>query len=891
MKENNWHTFEKEELLKQLKTSENGLTTKQANERKEKYGKNMLPKGKNLTILQVFLSQFINPIIFILAFAAVFSFLIGEYIDTIFIIVVVLLDAMLGTYQEWQAEKKAHSLQDMIKVKVKVLRNGKEMEMDSEDVTIGDVIYLESGNKIIADMRLISSYNLTVDESFLTGESFASNKTSISLPLKTALADRENMCYAGSKVMTGRAIGIVVNIGKETEIGKIAEKVSSSKEEKTPLGIRMEKFTKQLSLITAIIALLLILVLYYKGYAPKELFLAVIALSVSAIPEGLPVVLTVSLSIATSRMARKNVIVRKLNAVEGLGSCTVIASDKTGTLTLNEQTAKAILLADGSYYTVTGQGYNDEGKIVASQNGGYYKDSMEHLNQIIDLCSKNNEANLEKTKEGWIYYGDAIDVAFKALALKNNMPSMIEPIFHIPYESEKRYSALFYKQNDRHYTTIKGSLETVLKFCDKKLGEKGITKLKEEEIWQQNDTLSREGYRVIAVAAGENKEFVRKEYYEEADIPRLTFLGLVAFIDPIRKEAKSSIQKCLHAGIKVIMITGDYPLTATTIAKDLKLIQNEEEVCTGEELSRFLEQGPEVFDKFIANKKVFSRVDPIQKLEIVNSYKRQGEFIAVTGDGVNDAPALRGANVGIAMGSGTDVAKETGSMLITDDNFLSIVSGVEEGRYAYNNIRKVTYLLISCSVAEVLFFVLTILMDYPIPLLAIQLLWLNLFTEGLQDVALAFEEGEEGVMDEKPRRPEESLFDKDLIIETLLSGIVMCAILFGTWVYLIEVLKYDIVVVRSYIIFLMVFLQNMHVFNCRSEKKSVFKIPFKNNWFIVLGVLFTVLLQFFVSETTFLDPILQTQAIPVRHLFYLVLISLPQLGVMELYKYWKSKKR
>ena len=412
-------------------------------------------------------------------------------------------------------------------------------------------------------------------------------------------------------------------------------------------------------------------------------------------------------------------------------------------------------------------------------------------------------------------------------------------------------------------------------------------KINSNHLENQNEYLASNGYRVIALAAG---KIPKKEKYKESDIKNLTFMGMVGFIDPIRKEVVDSIKECKEAGIKVLMITGDHPLTAFSIAKELELTKEFKNVSSGEEVEKILKKGKKEFDKFIKTKSVFARVTPIQKLEIVESLKRQGEFVAVTGDGVNDAPALKSANIGISMGSGTDLARETAKMIIIDDNFKSIVSAVKEGRVAYSNIRKIIYFLLSCGMAEVLFFILSIILDLPMPLVAIQLLWLNVVTDGIQDLALSFESAEVGIMKEKPRNPKESIFDKDLINEIAVSSIVIGTLVFIIWYYLIKILNMEVGMARGYIMALMVFIQNIHVFNCRSEKKSAFFVSIKSNPFIVVGVIFTILLQIIVMELDFMANILQTVSIPLFNLLCLFILSLVILFIMEVYKLIKYGK-
>lgn len=875
----NFYNLSVEETLKKLNTSLDGLNNKEVNKRKDEYGLNILPKPKRNTIFKVFINQFLSPIVLILMVAAIFSLIIGETIDAIFIVIVVLMDAILGTIQEWKAEQNAAHLQELIRVNATIKRNGKKIEINSEELTIGDVVIIEPGEKITADLRVIESHNLTVNEAFLTGESMAAHKSTQVLPIDTPIADRNNMLYAGSTITSGRGIGVVIGIATNTEIGKIASNVIESDNTKTPLAIRMERFTKQISMILGVVALILTFILYFKGQAPREIFFAVVALSISAIPEGLPMVLTVALSIASNKMAKKNVIVRKLNSVEGLGSCTVIACDKTGTLTLNEQTAKIVELNDGAIYSIEGNGYNGVGKINPENASAKYKDSLDTLSTLGKLVFLNNEAKLTKKNNQWISHGDAIDVAFLALNLKiNNKEFENEIIGTIPYESENKYSAVFYKEDEQTRITIKGSVETVLNFCD----------CDKENVLKKANNLASNGYRVIAIADGENLKFEQKGEYTDKDIPLLQFIGLVGFIDPIRKESKQALEECKNAGIKVVMITGDHPLTAEAIGKELGMITKKKELASGKDIDHHYKLGKRAFDNFVKETIIFSRVTPEQKLKIVESFKRQGEFIAVTGDGVNDAPAMKSANISIAMGSGTDVAKETGALIITDDNFMSIVSGIKEGRHAYNNIRKVIYYLISCGLAEVFFFMLSIIFNLPMPLLAVQLLWLNLVTDGIQDIALAFENGDDDVMNEKPRNPNESIFDKNLITETLTAGLSIGVLVFIFWFILIKPMNMEINHARSYIILLMVFMQNIHVFNCRSEKKSAFKCPLKDNWFVVIAVISTLIIQLIISETNLLSGVLGIYPISIPHALLAMSFALPLLLIMELYK--KRKK-
>ena len=836
-----------EQIFKQLRTNENGLSNEEASERLREEGKNEIPSSKKNTILNIFIEQLKSPIIFILIFAAIFSIITKNIADAIFIIVVIIINTIIGTYQEWSSEKSAEQLQNMIKIKSKIVRNGIRENIESENIVIGDIIELESGDKIPADIRLIETNNLCIDESVLTGESKARNKEVKELTKETELAERINMAYAGSVVVKGRGKGVVVAIGKETEFGKVAEKVLLSEDSKTPLVIKIEKFSKQISIGFIILALIIAIILFIKGYSISEIFSSVIALTVSAIPEGLTIAMTIVLSISSNIMAKRNVIVKKLSAVESLGSCNVIATDKTGTLTANEQTAKKILLPDGNLANIKGVGYNDIGEIRCEEN------VRNNIEEVIKLGYINNEARLKFEEGKWKHSGDAIDTAFLALGLKVPISQIPEVKQRIHYESSLKYSAVMFEENENEIITIKGAPEKVISFCKYMKINDNSEKIDKDKILNQNIELAKEGFRVIAIAKYQ-KNKIKSHYYKElneADFKEFTFLGLVAFVDPIREGVEEAVQICKKAGIETVMITGDQKDTAEAIANRIGI------------------------------QKVYSRVTPIEKLEIVNKLKSEGKMVAVTGDGVNDTPALKTANIGVAMGSGTDIAKETGNMIITDDNFSSIVNGVEEGRHAFNNIRKVLYLLLSTGFSEVILFILAILFDMPIPLIAIQLLWLNLISNGIQGAALAYEKDIENVM---KRKRSDNIFDSLMISEIVVSATVMSLIEFIIYLFLYKIKKMDIVSVRSYLLTFMVFVENIHIFNCRSEKISIFKIPLNNNIFLILSIFITTIIQIIIVSNNFLSNILHLTTISLESIFILLLFTIPLIIMMEAFK-------
>lgn len=871
-----WHCLEKEHVYDKLQCNHNGLTNDEAKRRLEKYGSNTLPNKKTKSIILMFLEELINPIVLILLAAMAFSFIVGDTLEGFVILGIIMIDAVIGAVQSKKAERVASSLSNMIKVKAKVLRDGAKVEVESSNLVPGDIVFLESGDKISADMRILQCSNFTVDEALLTGESINATKKDAVLAENIPLGDRTNMVFSGSSVITGRAMCMVCETGKHTEIGNIATKLNTVKDQKSPLTIRINKFSKQISIAIVAIAVVVYVVMWLRNIPHSEIFLSVIALAVSAMPEGLPLAVTMALSISSNRMGKNNVVVKNLNAVESLGSCTVIATDKTGTITLNEQTAKIIVLPSGKEFNVSGSGYNDHGKVDCSD-----KIQLGYIEQLAQLGALNNEATFKKENGKFVCFGDSMDIAFKVLASKiQTSADSYTKLAQIPYESENKYSSVFYEKDGKNYCTIKGSIEKIIEFSNKMQVEGQIIPIDLAKLERQNEELAKRGYRVIAIANGE----IDSSTFDESSIKGLTLIGLVGFIDPVRPESKEAIKECHKAGIKVIMITGDHPLTAFSIAQDINIASNMQEVATGVQVEEYFAKGEEEFDKFVKTKTVFSRVTPTDKLHIVESLKRMGEFVAVTGDGVNDSPAIKSAHIGIAMGSGTDVSKETADMIILDDNFNSIVKGVKEGRNAYANIRKITYFLLSCSVAEVLFFLLGIACGTPTPLMAIQLLWLNVITDGFQDMSLSLEKPEPNIMEEKPRSTKESLFSKSMVSQCLVMGLSIGLIVFGVWIYLLNVVHMQEEIARSLIMTLMVFLQNWHAFNCRSEKRSLFKINHLSNWFFIISTLGSIGLQIIFMEVPFLSSLLDLETVPYLTLLILLALSLTVFVICEVYK-------
>jgi len=828
------------------------------------------------------LRQFLSPLIYVLLFAALVSLLLREYTDAGFIALILLINAAMGAYQEWKAESNANALQQMIRIQVRVCRDQEEVVIPAEDLVPGDIVLLESGNKVPADIRLIQSNQITAEEALLTGESLPMAKNSQKLDAADLpIGERSNVVHAGTTILTGRATGVVAATGTHTEIGKIAASLHTLEPNKAPLVARMEVFSKKVSIITLIAGVLIGIIGYFQGMTLTAVFFLAVAVAVSAIPEGLPIAMIVALSVGTLRMARRNVIIRKLTAVEGLGSCTIVATDKTGTLTVDQQTVKQIVLPSGAMYTVTGEGYNGQGNIMDATQVKLTPGISLPVDQLIEAITLCNESELKPTSEGWHHHGDAVDVALLALSYKyGTSPQALYKqttlVDQIPFESERKFAAVYYQKEEQLHIAVKGALEAVLPFLE----DQSV-----DTIIRQHDALAACGFRVIAVAGNPVAKV------DTATLPSLHLLGLVALIDPLRPEARQAIDACRQAGVSVAMITGDHPATALFIAAELGIATGKAQLITGAELAELTKKhAADQLAGLLADKRVFARVSPQQKQLIVETLKQTGNFVAVTGDGVNDAPALKTANIGVAMGYGTDIAKETASIIIADNNFASIAAGIEEGRFTYSNLRKIIYLLISTGAAEILLVALALVFAMPIPFLPIQLLWLNLVTNGIQDVSLAFEKGEANLMHQPPRHPSESVFNTSMIRQTLTAAATMTVLTFGLWYYLLNQLGWAEFQARNIVLLLMVLVQNFHVFNCRSETRSVFSIPLRNNYTLVLGVIALQVIHITAMHIPFMQNLLAIAPVSFFDWLKLAPAAGMILVIMELFKWLQSRK-
>jgi Ca2+-transporting ATPase len=882
------HSLDAGELLALLATTPHGLTQIEVESRLETFGRNALPSGKPPSARAIFVQQFRSPLIYVLLAAALLSALLRERADTGFIFAVLLINAVIGAFQEYAAERSAQSLRQLVTAHTRVLRDGDAREIASEELVPGDIVLVESGTKVAADLRLLEEHNLSIDESLLTGESMTVEKSVLAeVAAESALGDRVNMAYAGTLVASGRGRGVVVATGLHTELGHIAASVLGKPAVKAPLMVRMERFTQIIAIAVGIAALGVAALEVARGAALAEIFLLTVALAVSAIPEGLPVALTVALAVGMRRMARRNVIVRRLVAVESLGSCTYIASDKTGTLTVNKLTVRRLQFFDQPAWEVTGEGLSPEGTFVLPQ--GVSRDDHERLlERIAHAAVLANEASLWQRDGDWTGSGDAVDLALLAFAHKagvtqNSARERFPEIDLIPYESDARFAGSLNRHADGSRATVKGALETVLPMCHRMARAEGDVALAVDEIRSHAESLAAAGYRVLALAEGA-VTLAPDASFSREHLRELTLLGLVAMSDPPRPEARDAVAACLRAGITVAMITGDHPATAFAVARDIGIAEDASQVVTGVDLADAAREEPQNFDMLCRKSRVFARVEPRQKLAIVESLQRQGHYVAVTGDGVNDTPALRAAQVGVAMGlAGTDAARETAGLIVTDDNFASIVAGIEEGRIAYGNVRKVIFLLISTGAAEIVLFALAVVSGVPLPLVAVQLLWLNLVTNGIQDVALAFEPAEGDELRKAPRPPRERVFNRIMIERVLISALVIGGLAFGAYQWMLA-RDFSIDEARNGTLLLMVLFENVQAFNSRSETLSVFRHNPLRNKLLLFGTLAAQLVHIGAMYTPGLRDVLGVQPISAAHWMELLFIALILLVAMEVHK-------
>jgi magnesium-transporting ATPase (P-type) len=818
-----WHTLDASAVERTLGTGRHGLSDAEAGRRFATYGPNVLEQAPPPSALAIFLHQFASPLIYILLVAAGVTTLLGHYIDASVIAVVLLLNAVIGFVQERQAEASVRSLMKLLVPRAHLIRNGEDRDLPSRELVPGDLVLLESGARVPADVRLVAARHLRIDESLLTGESLPVQKTSARVEAEASVMDRRNMAFMGTSVTTGRGRGYVVAVGSGTELGAIADEIRHETRAVPPLQARITRFAHIVAVAVAASAVLAFILGVAIGRGWAEMFLIAVALSVAAIPEGLPVAFTITLARGVHRMARRKAIVRRLPAVETLGSTSVIGSDKTGTLTENRMTVQEIW-ADGRAWPVPGAHADGRAEEGATPAAG----SPLHFTLLAGVLA--NEASVLPVGGEFEAQGDPTEVALLRAAWRFGLdPEEVRRAHtvqaEIPFESERQYSAVYVRRGDEHRVFLKGAPERVVGMCRAMQRDTGPGALDADSVLDAAHAMADRGLRVLAMAyrimTGAPPDVEHPPAPED-----LVFAGLQGMMDPPREGVREAIRGCREAGIRVLMITGDHAATAQSIGRQLALSTAGTPVLTGTELTRL---DDERLDARVGEIAVYARVAPEQKLRIVHALQRRGEIVAVTGDGVNDAPALKAAQIGIAMGrSGTDVAREAADMVLADDNFVSIYAAVEEGRITFDNVRNVTFFLISTGAAAILTILAALALDWPMPFVPAQLLWLNLVTNGLQDVALAFEPGEPGVARRPPRSPREGLLSLLLWERTLIAGAVMAL---GT-LYLFHrthELTGSLVQAQTVALTTMVLFQNFHIGNSRSEFVSAFrKSPFSN---------------------------------------------------------------
>jgi P-type Ca2+ transporter type 2C len=886
--ETKWHALSVEEVIKKIKTDpDKGLSSGESKKRIEEYGRNEIPKGKKRSTFERLLAQFKNTLIYILLIAAVITALIEHWIDMWVILAVVIINAVIGFIQEGRAEKALEDLQEMLSVEATVIRNGKKSSIDAEELVPGDIVLMKSGNKIPADVRLIETKNLSVEESALTGESEAVEKDIEPAGEDAVIGDRNSMGFSSTMVTYGEAKGVVVKTGAETEIGKINKMMSEVEELTTPLLQKIEHFSKWLSVIILAIALFFFLFGYFvQDYELYDMFLIVIGLVVAAIPSGLPAIITIALAVAVRKMAKRNAIIRRLPSVETLGSVNVIFSDKTGTLTRNEMTAKTIITAENEY-TVEGSGYEPEGRILSDEKETGPDDDkvLKRLLQAARVC---NSSEISKENDGsWKLSGTPTEGALLTLGYKAGLKEYNpERLDSIPFESENKYSATLNRTEEGNIIFLTGAPERLLEMSSIQYtseGEKDIDK----KFWEEKmDEVAGKGQRLLSAAfkkAGENSNEISTDDVES----KMVFLGIVGIIDPPRQEAIDSVRECKEAGIMVKMITGDHAITARSIGKEIG-IGTGEKALSGKEIE---EMSDEKLHEAVEEYDVYARASPEHKLRLVQASQEKNWLCAMTGDGVNDAPALKKANIGIAMGiKGTEVSKEASEMVLADDNFASIVNAVEEGRTVYDNIRKALLFVLPTNGAESLVLIAAIFLGMVMPITPVQILWVNMVTAVTLAMAIAFEPMEDDVMKRSPRKQDEPLLNKMFMWRIVFVSFLVAGITFLIFEYL-RGRGSDTNEARTIAVNTLVAGQLFYLLNCRKIKTPVLSRGFFNNKTVFIAIGALILFQLFFVYVPFMNNAFDTEPVQASLWLYPLAAGLAVFFIVELEKYIAARIR
>ena len=875
-----WHALKVEEVFKHLVAQEEGLTREEAAQRLAHYGPNELQAARHISPWEILFEQFKNVLIIILIIATALSAFLGEGVDAIAIAVIVLFAVGLGFVQEYRAERAIEALRQMAAPTAAVLRNGEEEEIPAREVVPGDVMILRAGDKIPADARLIEAINLQVEEAALTGESVPVEKHTqpiISGPL--TVGDRKNMVYGGTAVTYGRGSALATATGMGTEFGKIAQMLQTVESGKTPLQENLDKVGAMLARAAFVIVAIIVGMGLFRGQPLIEMILFGIALAVAVVPEALPAVVTISLAIGVQRMVKRHALVRRLPAVETLGSTTVICSDKTGTLTKDEMTVRKIFLM-GETLDVSGAGYEPHGQFSLNGTSVEASEPLKHLLRGAVLASDAYIVHGE-TDQRWHVKGDPTEGALVVAAAKAGLKKMeldksYPRINEIPFTSETKRMTTLHKMNGKIVAFSKGAPEIIIDSCTRQLtasGEVALDSADREQILEVARQMAGEALRVLAVAS-------RSDVHIEIAEQEMTFLGLLGMIDPPRPEARDAIRTCEEAGIKVVMITGDHPLTAHAVARELGLLKTGH-VITGSELEAMSEEN---FEREVGNIEVYARVSPAHKLRVVTALQNQGHIVAMTGDGVNDAPALKKADIGIAMGiTGTDVTKEAAAMTLTDDNFASIVAAVEEGRGIFGNIKKYLMYLLSSNIGEILLMAVATLLGMPLPLATVQILYINLATDGLPALALSVDPPETDLMKRAPRNPRVGIFTRPVVILMVIGGI---------WLALVNLLLFSWALntgrsseeARTMTFVSVVLFEFFKAYNFRSDRNSVFQKPFANKW-LNLAIVWEIILLSLIVYLPILHVPFGTFSLPLVDWLIIIVLSVTVVPVLELAKW------
>lgn len=881
-----WYSKTAGDVLSELNTTKEGLSDAEYENRLNQYGLNKLPEGKTQSPIVRFLLQFHNVLIYVLMAAAVVTALLDHWIDTWVIIAVILVNAIIGFVQEGKAEKALESIKNMLSLHATVVRNGQRKDIDAEKLVPGDIIVLNSGDKVPADVRLISTRNFRVEESALTGESVAVEKNTDPVDENSVPGDQICMAFSGTSVVYGVAQAVVVETGSSTELGKIKQMMSDVEKITTPLLRQIDDFGKILSMIIlGVTGLFFAIGYFFRDYSLDELFLAVISLAVAAIPEGLPAIMTITLAVGVQAMARRNAIIRKLPSVETLGSVAVICSDKTGTLTRNEMTATAVITAD-SEYTVEGAGYAPSGKINKDDEAVEVSDEplLEQIIKTVKLC---NEAQIKEQDSEWILNGDPTEGALITLAHKAGFEDYTsDRIDHIPFESDHKYMATLNRGNEVKYIHVKGAPEILLSLCNKQRSTNGDTEI-DKEYWEKAmEKQAEQGRRLIAAAIKETGNDTTSVDHEDIQ-SGLTFLGVIGIIDPPRDEAIESIRICKEAGIRVKMITGDHLTTARAIGKEIG-IGDGEHAISGAEIENMSD---DELRKAAIENDVFARTSPEHKLRLVKALQAENLICAMTGDGVNDAPALKRADVGIAMGiKGTEVTKDASEMVLADDNFASIANAVEEGRTIYDNLRKAILFILPTNGAESLVIMAAVIMGIVMPITPVQILWVNMVTAVTLALALSFEPTEPGVMKRPPRKrgaPILSLYFmwRVIFVSILIGGLTL------TLYYWLKNNGYELETARTIAVNTLVAGQLFYLFNCRKMHEPSMGAGFFGNKYAFYAAFILIGLQLLFTYAPFMHSWFGTYPIKPQYWIYPLLSGVFVFFVVELEKFFLGKRR